>query len=329
MANRSRLKLVAVLAVAAVTALGCVPDPPSSDSTTTSTVPDTPVPTTLSVAPVVVELHPGEAQQLTAEVLDQHGDPLAATVSWTSDDPTVAEVSSTGLIAAMAPGQATVTATVDALTATSEVTVTAAPNTAPEITITSPTGDVSVNEIDTIELAASATDAQDGDLGAAVTWTLLSAQPGAEPVDLGVGPTATAGPLAPGDYTLSASVTDTGGLTASSQINATVAECVTTAVLTPGSGTKDAGPVHLSAAGSSDSCGRPLRFGWACITSKNPQKCTDLMNAGNNGKMVDYTFDIEVFEELAIQVRVCAVPIHAPSCRTKEGYYTGAAPVMG
>src|SRR5690606_35225571 len=115
------------------------------------------------------------------------------------------------------------------------------PNAAPEVAIASPSGDVSVNEVDVIALAATASDAEDGDLGGSVSWTLLSDGPGATPVYLGAGATASAGPLAPGGYTITASVTDSGGLTASDQIRATVAECTTTLVFTPGSGNKDAG----------------------------------------------------------------------------------------
>ncbi len=321
MGKRSRSVWIAVLAVTTVLALGCVPDPPPTE---------TPVPTALAVTPTVVALHPGESLQLSAEVLDQNGEPMGSTsVAWTSDNDAVAEVSSAGLVRAITAGEATVTATVGALDAISEVTVTAVPNTAPELTITSPTGDVSVNEIDVVELAATATDAEDGNLDAAIAWTLLSTEPGAEPVDLGTGPTASAGPLAPGDYTITSAITDGGGLTAAAQIQVTVATCVVTSVLTPSSGTKDAGPLTLSAANSSDSCGRPLAYGWDCVTNKNPQKCADLRNSANNGDMVEYTFDIEVWEELAIQLRVCARPIHAPKCAVVVNYYNGAAPIMG
>lgn len=203
------------------------------------------------------------------------------------------------------------------------------PNTAPEVTITRPTADVSVNEIDILELAATASDAEDGDLSAEISWTLLSAEPGAEPVALGTGAITTAGPLAPGTYTITASVTDSAGLTASDQFQGSVAKCVTTAVLTPGSGNKNKGPLTLRAAQSFDSCDRPLVYGWECTTTKNPQKCAALVQAANSGHMVEYTYDLEVNEQLNIALRACATPVSIPKCGLRENVYIGVEPIMG
>ena len=55
----------------------------------------------------------GPTQQLTASVQDQNGATIGgAIVAWTSSTPSVASVSSTGLVTAVADGTATITATV-------------------------------------------------------------------------------------------------------------------------------------------------------------------------------------------------------------------------
>ena len=73
-----------------------------------------PVPTSITVAPASVTLWwPGATTQLVARVLDQNGEVMAgATMSWSSDDGSVAGVSASGLVTAVAQGSAEVTAEV-------------------------------------------------------------------------------------------------------------------------------------------------------------------------------------------------------------------------
>ena len=66
-------------------------------------------------------------EQLTATVLDQNGAVMAgAAVTWVSSSSSVASVSSTGLVTAVADGTATVTATTGSASGTASVTVNAA-----------------------------------------------------------------------------------------------------------------------------------------------------------------------------------------------------------
>lgn len=86
---------------------------------------DGPVATSLQITPSPVALASlGATQQLTATVLDQNGDPMTnVTVTWSSNAAGVATVSSGGLVAAVANGAATITASAGSLSSTATVTV--------------------------------------------------------------------------------------------------------------------------------------------------------------------------------------------------------------
>ena len=97
--------------------LGCGSDAPVG--------PPTPVATTLTLSATVLSFSSlGTTEQLTATVRDQNGAAMSgASVAWASSASSVASVSSTGLVAAVADGPATVTATSGSATGTASVTV--------------------------------------------------------------------------------------------------------------------------------------------------------------------------------------------------------------
>src|SRR5690606_19828581 len=80
--------------------------------------------TGVSVDPTAASLLVGDTQQLTANVSPANA--ANPSVTWTSSDPAVAEVSASGLVTALSAGNATVTVTTDdgSFTATSTITVT-------------------------------------------------------------------------------------------------------------------------------------------------------------------------------------------------------------
>ena len=65
----------------------------------------------------------GETIQLTATVRNDKGVPVSGQVTWSSAAPTVATVSSNGLVTAIGNGEATLTATSGSLSATASATV--------------------------------------------------------------------------------------------------------------------------------------------------------------------------------------------------------------
>lgn len=87
----------------------------------------TPSPTTIVVTPAQVLLEEGLTAQLTAQVLDEIGRPMPSSlIVFSSSDTAIARVSSSGLVTALRPGKATISATSSGKTGTSELTVAAA-----------------------------------------------------------------------------------------------------------------------------------------------------------------------------------------------------------
>lgn len=92
---------------------------------TPDTINDAPIAVTgISVAPTTATLSAAtsETVQLTATLAPAGA---TGTITWTSSDDTIAEVSATGLVTAKAVGNATITATCEGFTATCAVEVTA------------------------------------------------------------------------------------------------------------------------------------------------------------------------------------------------------------
>lgn len=76
------------------------------------------------VTPDHLSLGLGQSRQLTAEASDAQGNVLTGRpVAWSSNNPSVALVSRTGVVTARAPGGAIITATVEGVSAPAAVTV--------------------------------------------------------------------------------------------------------------------------------------------------------------------------------------------------------------
>ena len=81
--------------------------------------------TSVGLTPTAVVLEPPQTRQLTAMPLDASGNVLAGRmVQWSSDAPSIATVSGTGLVQGVSHGYATITATVEGKSASVAVTVT-------------------------------------------------------------------------------------------------------------------------------------------------------------------------------------------------------------
>ncbi|MBN2045505.1 MAG: S8 family serine peptidase, partial [Anaerolineales bacterium] len=90
-------------------------------------------------------------------------------------------------------------------------------NTAPSVSITAPADGTSVEEGTSLTFTSSASDVEDGDLSASIVWT--------SNLDGGLGTGASVSAvLSVGTHTITASVEDSGGLTASDSITVTVTQ---------------------------------------------------------------------------------------------------------
>ncbi|HTK52478.1 MAG TPA: Ig-like domain-containing protein [Gemmatimonadaceae bacterium] len=121
------------------------------------------------VSPSSRDLTVGQTAQLIAEPLDAQGNVLSGrSIAWSSGRPSVATVSVTGLVTALSPGNAIITATVEGKSGVGAVTVSPAPVASVAVSPTSAT--LIVGE--TLQLEAQPRDGAGRPLaGRAVTWS--------------------------------------------------------------------------------------------------------------------------------------------------------------
>jgi len=123
------------------------------------------------VAPAAPSVQQGRTVQLTATALDAGGQPIIGrSVTWNSANPTIASASSTGLVTGIAPGTASVTATIDGVIGTADVTVTATPVASVIIVPDAPTLTVG-GTLSLTALLADATGAPLSPVGRAIAWS--------------------------------------------------------------------------------------------------------------------------------------------------------------
>ncbi len=93
----------------------------------------------VTVNPPTVALDPQETSQLSATPRDANGTALSGrTISWSTSASGVATVTSAGLVTAVSPGEATITATSEGRSGSAVITVNASPNPLPVLTEIAP-----------------------------------------------------------------------------------------------------------------------------------------------------------------------------------------------
>ena len=175
----------------------------SEGASGSATVTVSPVPVaSIEAQPATATLVVGATVALTAQVKDANGALLDRAVSWSSDAPSVATVSPTGVVTAVAPGSATITVQAEGRSATAAITVNRAPVAAVAVTPSS----VSVAVGSKVTLAATATVADGSAVtDRVITWTSS---------DLGIAVVSTTGEVtgvAPGSATITATTEGKSG----------------------------------------------------------------------------------------------------------------------
>jgi uncharacterized protein YjdB len=200
----------------------------------------------VSMLPTAVTLSVGLTQQIAATPRDANGNALTGrTITWSTSDASVATVSASGLVTAVAVGSATITATCEGKTGTTSVTVTAIP----VATVTVSPASASVVAGQTQQLTATLKDANGNVLtGRPVSWSSNNA--GVANVDgNGLVTARTAG---------SATITATSeGKSGTSAITVTPAPVASVSV-TPASGSVQVGATLQLTATPKDANGNPL-----------------------------------------------------------------------
>ncbi len=123
---------------------------------------------TVTVTPASASVQAGQTVQLTATLKDANGNILTGrVVTWSSNNPSVAGVNSSGLVTGNTAGSATITATSEGKSGTSAITVTAVP--VASVTVTPATASVPAGG--TVQLTATPKDANGNPLtGRTITW---------------------------------------------------------------------------------------------------------------------------------------------------------------
>ena len=94
----------------------------------------------VNVIPATSSVAVGGTVQLTAEILDNFGNPVAEPVSWATVQPAIATVDQTGLVTGVLPGEAQIVATFSGVGGMAVVTVEEAAQTLGDVYVTVPDG---------------------------------------------------------------------------------------------------------------------------------------------------------------------------------------------
>jgi len=210
-------------------------------------------------------------------------------------------------------------------------------NTAPVVSITTPSVGATFQQGDTIVFTGAATDAEDGNLDAQIVWTATDANNPSAITPLGTGASVSSNSLAPGSYQITARVMDSGSLAGVAQIGITVnvvTPCRVYADFLPNEGDKVPGNYTIDArpqpdrnfAGSYDTCGRPLKLYWQCSTASSAQRCNDFTNLANaNGNTTYFApLTISDFDDFIVTLTVCVAGANECAPPVGKGY-TGLA----
>src|SRR2546426_94160 len=145
-------------------------------SSDTAVVTVTPVPVaSVTVSPASASAQVGQAVQFSATTKDSAAGVLTGRAgSWSSPNPSVASVSSNGLVTGLAAGSAVITATSEGQSGTAAITVTTVP--VATVAVTPASATIQVGQ--TQQLAATLTDAGGNTLSRrAVSWTSSTPSP--------------------------------------------------------------------------------------------------------------------------------------------------------
>ncbi|MEM8562243.1 MAG: DUF6531 domain-containing protein [Pseudomonadota bacterium] len=163
----------------------------------------------------------GNSVTLSGSSSDPEDGDLTGSMTWSSNLDGALGTGTGVVVSSLSTGNHNITASVTdsgGLSASDAVslTVNAAANTAPTVSISSPSDGTIIYFGESITLSGTSNDAEDGDLTSTVQWD--SDLDGS----LGIGGSVTASGLSMGDHIITASVTDTGGLTDSASLSLTV-----------------------------------------------------------------------------------------------------------
>src|SRR5438094_367048 len=234
--------------------------------TSSITVTNVPV-ATVEVTPPSASVQAGQTVQLTATPRDADGAPLSGrTVTWSSSNTAVATVSNSGLVSAVTPGSATITAASEGKSGTSTITVTPVP--VASVDVTPPSASVQAGQ--TVQLTATPKDAGGASLsGRTVTWSSSNTAVAT------VSNSGLVSGVTPGSATITATSEGKSGTSSISVTNVPVA----TVDVTPPSASVQAGQTVQLTGTPRDAGGNPLSGRTVTWSSSNTAVAT-VSNSG-------------------------------------------------
>jgi serine/threonine protein kinase len=162
----------------------------------------------------------GDTVSFSATANDKEDGNLSSTIKWT-EGATLLRTGASFSKSDFSVGSHTITATVTdsggaSASASVTITVNVKPNNPPTVSIGAPANGSSFEEGNSVTFRATATDAEDGTISNQIVWSEGGTQ-------LSTGDRYTTSSLSVGSHTITASVTDSGGMSASSSITITAA----------------------------------------------------------------------------------------------------------
>src|SRR5206468_1250528 len=182
-------------------------------------------------APTGTTFEPGAAVTFTGTATDVEDGTLTSRIVWTSSRDGVVGTGATITVSTLSTGIHTITAAAtDNANTTGRATLTVPTNATPHVAITAPASGSNYEPGTAVTFTATATDAEDGNLAAHVSW--ISSRDGV----LGTGGSITTSTLSSGTHAIIASVTDSGRKSARAAISVVVNATPTVTITAPAAG---------------------------------------------------------------------------------------------
>ena len=161
----------------------------------------------------------GTSVTFTGTANDSEDGDLSSSIAWSSDLDGALGSGASVSTSALSVGTHTITAAVTdsgGLSGSDVVSVTVEANTAPTVSISAPSNGTTATEGTSVTFTGTANDSEDGDLSSSIAWS--SDLDGT----LGSGASVSTSALSVGTHTITASVTDSGGLSGSDVVSVTI-----------------------------------------------------------------------------------------------------------
>jgi uncharacterized protein YjdB len=184
---------------------------------------------TIAASPATADLSVGAAKQFnaTATYSDGSTQDVTASAAWTDTSPAVAKVTASGMVTALAAGSTTVTATLDGVSGSADLTVSAAPKTLTTIAVTPATATIAIGATQQFTATAKYNDGTTANVTTSATWSSSNS------AIAKIAPSGVASALATGSATITATLSGVSGTATVTVPVPVVAKTLTSVAVSP------------------------------------------------------------------------------------------------